>query len=459
MAYSLGVDADAMIVAGARAIASLAPAVSGLEVCPTELEDVRQASERGYFTPAEDERTHAWFARYLTARAGLLETIDDLTPIATGKASGVDEQTHLRCFAVGYTAACVLVRAALFLVRTFATEKLVQRKLNEAEPRFRIPPKQYTAIYRSLTSPANAWRLHDAVQFADANRQALDALAHDPQLAVVLEHLHGAEDALRVGIGRYVKARLRYRWHAVRRRRASACQQVMFAIAEVFGRVIADVRAPWHTGRVTGEIRRRIAEVLEPGDVIITRHDDALSNLFLPGYWPHASLHLGPDSVRRQLGVTVSADRAGRWVEPIRVLEARKDGVLFRALSDTLAVDAVAVIRPTITPPQIAQGLSQALTHEGKLYDFDFDFFRADRLVCTEVVYRALDRVGPLRFQLTRRAGRLTLTAEDLLDMAVDDRGFESVAVYGAENCRDVLVIGDESRPVLAASYRQSQPE
>jgi len=450
---------DPLIAPAARAITSLAPAVGGLEGGTAELEDVRRAAERGYFTPAEDERVRAWFARYLTAREGLLEVIGDLRPNADGDVEGGDEATQLRCFVLAYAAACVLVRAGRYLVGTIATHRLVQRKLNEPEPRFRIPPKQYTAVYRSLTSPANAWRLREAIQFAESNRTAIDALADDPTIAPVLTHLREAEDALRLGVGQYVKARLRFRWHSLRRRRASATQQVIFSIAEAFGRVVSEVRNPLHVKRVDATVLEQIAALLEPGDVVITRRDHVPTNLFLPGFWPHASLHLGPARVRTDLGVEVSDDRAARWVDPIRMLEARKDGVLFRELADTLAVDAVAVIRPRLSGAEIARGLSAAISHEGKLYNFDFDFFRADRLVCTEVVYRAYDGLGPLRIDLKQRAGRLTLSAEDLLDLAVDGRGFLPVAVYGAPNCRGTVVTGDRTRRALAESYDRLQPE
>ncbi len=449
-------DGADLIAAGARAIASLGPATSRLEADSQERADAARAVDRGHFTPEEDERVRAWFARYLTARSGLLETIDDLRPIIDGE--GVDPATHLRAFAIAFTAACQLVRGGRFLVADFAAHKLVQRKLNEAEPRFRIPRKQYTAVRRALTSPVNAWRLHQALRFAEEHRADIDGLAGDPEMAVVLAHLREAEDALRVDVRHLVKARLRYRWHSIRRRRATAVQHVMFALAEGFGRVVADLRNPLHVKRLHGDARRALDELLQPGDVLVSRHDDAVSNLFLPGFWPHASLHVGTAAHRRQLGVAVDEERARRWSGPRRVLEARKDGVRFRALDDTLAVDAVAVIRPKLSRDQIARALSQAITHEGKLYNFDFDFFTADRLVCTEVVYRAYDGIGSLKFQLKRRGGRLTLSAEDILDMAVDDLGFEPVAVFGSESCHDTLVTGPETAAALASSYRSMQP-
>ena len=120
-------------------------------------------------------------------------------------------------------------------------------------------------------------------------------------------------------------------------------------------------------------------------------------------------------------------------------------------LCETLAVDAAAVVRPRLAATDIARGLTRAATHEGKLYNFHFDFFRTDRLVCTEIVYRAFDGLGGLDIELRHRAGRPTLSAEDLLDLARDGRAFTPVAVVlGA----GPVVAGAEAAATLAASYR-----
>ncbi len=187
---------------------------------------------------------------------------------------------------------------------------------------------------------------------------------------------------------------------------------------------------------------------------MVTRHDHAFSNLFLPGYWPHAALFMGSEEDRRRLGVEVEESIARRWLGPLRVLEALKDGVRFRRLEETLAVDAVAVIRPRLPAREVAAALSRVVAHEGKLYNFDFDFFRSDRLVCTEVIYRAFDGAGGLNIPLRQRSGRPTLAAEDLLDLALEGRWFEPIAVFGARSCPREVVSGEGVREALESSYR-----
>jgi hypothetical protein len=190
---------------------ALAPALAALGVCPEEKAAVRAASARGHFLPEEDVLVRAWFARYQTVRGGLLEVIAELRPAARDEIPGVDEQTRLRSFLVAYTAAALLVSAARLLVDEVSTDRVVQRKLNEADPAHRLPRKGYTKVYRAMTDPGNAWRLAEAMRFADERRCDLNALAAEPELAVVLRHLGDVEDALRVGVRQYLKARLRYR--------------------------------------------------------------------------------------------------------------------------------------------------------------------------------------------------------------------------------------------------------
>jgi len=451
-----------LIARSARAVLSLAPAVRGADELSEEMAAAIRAQSRGYFTPEEDERVRSRFALYLTGRAGLLQTIEELRPFALPNEETEDrgsEETdalQLRAFVVAYTAACLLVRAGRFIVKIGTRHPLVRRKLDEAEPRFGIPAKQFTAVYKSLSSYSHAYALRRARVFAARHAEAIDALAGDSEFAPIVQLLRDTQRLLRIRTRTFLRARLRYRGWSWKRRQASAWRKTMFAIFEASGRVIADMRNPFHEKRVTNQVRARLLEVLRPGDVIITRHDDAMSNLFLPGFWPHAALYIGPETVVVELDLQIEEARRLRWREPLRVLEARKDGVLLRELADTLRVDAFTVIRPRLEREDIRRALARALTHEGKLYDFEFDFSRADRLVCTEVVYRAFDGIGPMRFELKRRAGRLTFSAEDLLDLAISGNGFEPVAVFGVPGLSGRLVLGEEVTPALTSSYRKA---
>jgi hypothetical protein len=128
--------------------------------------------------------------------------------------------------------------------------------------------------------------------------------------------------------------------------------------------------------------------------------------------------------------------------EPRRVLEAMADGVRLRSMISAYSVDAVAVIRPQLTLDERLQAIARGLFHEGKPYDFDFDFTRSSRLVCTEVVYRSYEGIGGLKFPLAPRVGRLTLAAEDLLRMALAGQGFGVVAVH-LPNTSQLLVSHD----------------
>jgi hypothetical protein len=79
------------------------------------------------------------------------------------------------------------------------------------------------------------------------------------------------------------------------------------------------------------------------------------------------------------------------------------------------------------------------MMHEGKPYDFDFDFRQSQRLVCTEVVYRAYEGVAGVQFDLQRHVGRFALSASDLIGMALAGRHFEVAAVYLPRHSPEVI--------------------
>jgi hypothetical protein len=137
-------------------------------------------------------------------------------------------------------------------------------------------------------------------------------------------------------------------------------------------------------------------------------------------------------------------DETGAWF-----LESKKDGVKVRPAGETLAVDALVVLRPPLGGEELGTALRRSLGHRGKPYDFLFDFRTADRLVCTEVVYRGFHGIGPVRFGLRDVGGRLCLPAEEFLDQALDC-GFQLVLTAGLAG--DRMLTGDAAAEAFRAS-------
>ena len=432
-----------IIQRGARTLVAVARVLPRRDEISLEHELAACAQARGYFLPDEDDRIRQAFARYLHARAALHLVVRDGYPLMRGR-EDLPDGLRLRAFAVTYTAGCMLYRAGRFIVDTYGEHKVVRAKLDEPEPRLGIPAGMFTTMYRNLVRTRNLMRFYRAARFAAEHRQELALLARDPALREVVELLRDetpfAETQKRYYTGRF----LHYRLHRIERLPAEGFRRVMFGLFRISGRVISEMRNPFHRKRVRPAVLEKLRPHLRPGDVIITRHDDALSNLFLPGYWPHGALYIGSEEERRRMGVLLSDERWARSAPPVDVLEAKKDGVRFRPLAETLTVDAFTVLRPRLPPEGIAQAVSRAAEHEGKLYDFEFDFTRSNMLVCTEVIYRAYHGLGEIAFTLANRQGRFCLPAEDLITMALTGRGFDIVAAFGVE--RNRLLTGDAAR-------------
>ena len=186
----------------------------------------------------------------------------------------------------------------------------------------------------------------------------------------------------------------------------------------------ARIREPrGHTGLITQEQIAALRTKLQPGDIVIERRNWYLSNAFLPGYWPHAALYVGTSDELRALGLE-SDPRVAPHLERfggvdakgdrLAFIEAISEGVVFTSLEQSVGgADSVAVLRPRLTAAQRREVIARAFSHAGKPYDFDFDFFSADKLVCTEVVYRAFGSY--VDFPLLEILGRQTLPALEIV--------------------------------------------
>ncbi|MCW1883941.1 YiiX/YebB-like N1pC/P60 family cysteine hydrolase [Luteolibacter flavescens] len=434
---------DPLVREGARTVAGATAVARGGLAVPF----LDAASARGYFTPDEDEALRVRYAQYLGVRGALLSTVAELEQACSPRMGGWERR--LPAFAVAFAAACLLLRQARSLAALAGGHPLLAKKLDEPSALHGIPRKTFTALFRATTDPARLMQFREAVLFYERHRSSIADLAGDPELASAIDLLETEDEWIERRKRDILRRRLAYGWHSFIRRHRSAWKQSVFGVFEWSGRAISELRQPGvkppgAPKRITPELREKILRLAKPGDIFVTRHDDAMTNLFLPGYWPHVAFFIGSESQRAEIGLEIPAG-AG---DPVVFLEAKKDGVRFRPVTDTLEVDAFVILRPPLEAGDIAASLARGMRHEGKPYDFAFDFRDSDRLVCTEVIYRSYHGAGPLAFSLVETGGRICLPAEELIAQSLA-QGFRVVAACGVG--KEGIVLGTRAELVLHA--------
>lgn len=148
--------------------------------------------------------------------------------------------------------------------------------------------------------------------------------------------------------------------------------------------------------------REAVRGALLPGDVLLTYTAGVSSNIVVPGRFKHASVYVGSEG-----------DPNGDMIE------ALSQGVVLSRLDDMLStrVNRLVALRPLLVEPERQAYVSEVQSYRGQKYDFAVDFRDPSRKVCTEVIYCALQGRGGLQFPLITRAGRATLTSDDIVQM------------------------------------------
>ena len=426
----------------------LAAYLSQLKQTAGKMQESFGMLEQGYFTPLQDEQTKQLLHSYITSRAALLEIVDDCRRQFDYQPSDDPE-----LFILGFSIALLLIDSARFMRNSFKDNPYTIRKLNEPEPHLNIPANTYQNISQSLTSPDNAIALIEAKQYFQEHTQSIQTFANTcPLASQLLRLIENKIDTLKISLTEFSKASLIVRRdQAVRAIKHKTLGRLLYKIQKIGSVMVSSLFVKNHTPCLPDMIASELKAQLNPGDVLVTRKEHAMTNYFLPGYWPHAALHLGTIDEIIKMGLREQPHFSKRWKmfdamfentqenAPHFVLESMKDGVRVRLLSTTFESDAVAVIRPNLSTPLITKSLERGMYHEGKPYDFDFDFTRSDRMVCTEVVYRSYQGIEGFEFDLTKRAGRLNLSAEDLLHLAYQRKQFHPITGYCKKHHKHVL--------------------
>lgn len=400
---------------------------------------------------------------------------------------------HAWGFVVTHTALTTLLASGLAFADLTQGGAQLETLLDEPNGEFGVPLGSYAEFKLKALHVATATQLFTGDTWRPAAERTLrvaKALQRS-ELAWALAKMAGASKAARASLAhRGVTLFLTNATDIAQ----DGFRQTVFPVQRAFAAWAGDARV----ARVGQPLitRAQIDELLpslEPGDLVLARQNWFLSNIALPGFWPHAELYVGSAA---ELSASFDGDaEVSAWAKseperadtlsqllkrrfprkwaayqtgvdlqghgPIRVIEAVSEGVSFTAVEHALMVDYLAVLRPRLGKLEKARAITRAFAYQGRPYDFDFDFFSDASLVCTELVFKAYAPSPELGMRgltvaLVDVAGRSTLPANEwvrLFDAEADrpDAQLDFVAFLDGQEKPRRAVLG--TRETFRASH------
>jgi hypothetical protein len=166
-----------------------------------------------------------------------------------------------------------------------------------------------------------------------------------------------------------------------------------------------------------------------PGDILLERRNWYMSNIGIPGFWPHVAFFVGTfedidksfEGLAILQGKSPSEYLRERYPQACMVLnkkddygfaksviEALRDGVVMTSVENSGHADYLAVLRPKLSSEEKFQAIVKAFSYWGRPYDYNFDFATDNELVCSELVYKSFQG-SSLNFELSMINGRMLL--------------------------------------------------
>ena len=388
-----------------------------------------------------------------------------------------EHPNHARSYFVGWAAWLVQYRHGLRFIGMTVPNAVMETLLDEAAPGYDIPAKSFGALKYNIIHVEAVARLLGGEKYYEALKKTVAELFGGDSTASALltkldAHYQQSKGELKE------KAAVQFTYNAF-----DIARDATFATWFPVQKEAAEWMGDTKVKRLHDELidLRQVEEMrqkLEPGDILVARHNWYLSNIGLPGFWPHAELYVGdPEALKGYFDdpevkawlqkQPAKADNAldhlaktypKVWEvytqrdadnHPRRVIEAISEGVSLTSLEHAAGCDYVGAMRPRQSKLAKLQAIARAFELYGKPYDFNFDFLTDESLVCTELVYKAWEpaegKQGP-KVELVKVMGRTTLPANDLVRQFDEQYGTEQQQldfVYfldGREKAKGALV-------------------
>ena len=191
------------------------------------------------------------------------------------------------------------------------------------------------------------------------------------------------------------------------------------------------------------EEKESIISKLQPLDIILEKAPFRLTDYLIPGYWSHVGLWCGNEQELKRIGVWEELPAiysnarkkynysGSSFQESIKnghmIIEALRPGVQINTLEHFLNIDDMGVIRyESLSLERKKSYLLNAFEQIGKSYDFNFNVESANEIVCSELIYVAIDDV---MWRTEKTIGRHTISPDNIAQK-LSDSNFNPILLY-----------------------------
>ncbi|MFT5681715.1 MAG: hypothetical protein ACI8RZ_002621 [Myxococcota bacterium] len=403
----------------AQMLGNLLTEVDAIEAAMRQMNATHLVSENasGIYTVEQEQDIAESYSHYLTLRRALFHIAFRHMDYAELEEQTAQDESFLLAYASGLS----LYRNAVLFVVFFKDQPNARRKLNEADPVLGIPAGTFDEMYANITSPANVKLVLNGVEELGERRERLEdsTLLEEPGMAGLMALLDSHEAELAAAYEQLAEGTRDVLWSRVKSGVAEPAYEAQSFVSVMVGHIRTPLHAP---GFSEETINTDIRPLLLPGDILLTRSDGYLSNTFLPGNWGHAAMYLGSPDQLRALGESADLeavltesgyDGNDKDGQPFSAIEAIGEGVRLSSLEFALHTNLLAVLRPTLSDADKQTAAIRAIKLKGTPYDFSFDVSSQDKIICTELVYRAYS--PHLNVSFEEVMGRKTLKPDGML--------------------------------------------